>query len=81
MKVKIQIPHNRPPGDFAVPVWPVVEFERTEDAQENVLRWEDDGGPVIEAPSAAPSGGDRHSRCCMGPDRLRPRMENTNRIT
>ena len=60
MKVKMQVPHDRLPRDFAVRAWPVAEFERTEDAQENVLRWEDDGGPVVEAPNP-PTGRDRHA--------------------
>ena len=60
MRLKTQMPRRRLPVDLALPVTPMVEFDRTEDAQGNVPRWEDDGGPTIEAQNM-PTRGDQQS--------------------
>ena len=49
-------------GNVLAWITPASKSERSKQVTENILRWEDDGGPVSEtAYSTPPSGGDQHS--------------------
>ena len=54
--------HCKDPDNMLELVKPESEWERSEGVRENIMRWEDDGGPVFETGDPAPpSGGAKHS--------------------